>query len=111
MRSRLPFGILLAVGLSIAVVLAFFVSPHASSQPDGLNRVAIDNGFAETESSHALDEAPTAGYAVKGIDDERLSTGLAGLIGVSVTFAVCAGLFVVVRQSRRSNAATTQGVL
>ena len=29
-------------------MLAFFVSPFASSQPDGLERVAIDKGFDET---------------------------------------------------------------
>ena len=110
MKPRLKFAIFLAAGLSIAVVLAFFVSPHASSRPDGLDKVAIDNGFAENESSHALDDGPTAGYAVKGIDDERLSTALAGLIGVTVTFAVFAGSFVVVRQGRRSNAAAAQGV-
>jgi hypothetical protein len=46
---------------------------------------------------------------VTGIDDEGLSTGLAGLIGVTVTFAMFAGLFVVVRQTRRSNEAAAQG--
>ena len=45
---------------------------------------------------HALDDAPTAGYRVEGVDDERLSTGLAGVIGVAVTFAVAGGLILVV---------------
>ena len=39
---------------------------------------------------------PTAGYAVEGVDDDRLSTGLAGVIGVTVTFAIAGGLFLVV---------------
>ena len=69
MKPRLTLGIFLTAGLSIAVVLAIFVSTHASSRPDGLDKVAIDNGFVENESSHALDDGPTAGYAVDGIDE------------------------------------------
>ena len=110
MKPRLTLGIFTAAGLAIAVALAFFVSPQASSQPDGLNKVAIDKGFADTETTHALDDAPTAGYAVKGVDNERLSTGLAGLIGVTITFAAAAGLFVVVRQARRAHATPAHGV-
>ena len=110
MKSRSTLGIFTAAAVAIAVTLAFFVSPQASSQPDGLNKVAIDKGFADTERSHALGDGPTAGYAVRGIDNERLSTGLAGLIGVTVTFAVGAGLFLVVRRARRADAPPAHGV-
>ena len=103
MKPRVTLGIFVAVALLVALGLAFFVSPQASSQPDGLNKVAIDKGFAESEKPHALDDTPTAGYAVKGVDNERLATGLAGLIGVSVTFAITGGVFLLVRQSRRSD--------
>ena len=34
-------------GLLIALGLAFFVSRYASSSPEGLNKIAIDQGFAE----------------------------------------------------------------
>jgi hypothetical protein len=94
----------MGVGLLVALALAFFVSPEASSKPDGLNKVAIDKGFAEQEEAHGLEDVPTAGYAVDGVDDDRLSTGLAGLIGVSVTFAIAAGLFLVVKRTGRSSA-------
>jgi hypothetical protein len=93
----------------VALGLAFFVSPQASSQPDGLHKVALDKGFADYEKPHGLDDTPTAGYAVKGVDDERLATGLAGLIGVTVTFAIAGGLFLVVRHMRRTNEAVGQG--
>ena len=102
MKPRMTLGIFVAVALAVALALAFFVSPQASSQPDGLNKVAIDKGFADNEKPHALDDGPTAGYAVKGVDNERLATGLAGLIGVTVTFAVAGGLFLVMRQTRRT---------
>ena len=89
----------------MALVLAFFVSPSASGEPDGLNKVAIDEGFADAENDHALDDAPTAGYEVRGVDDDRLSTGLAGVIGVAVTFAVAAGVMLMVRRTRRTTPA------
>jgi cobalt/nickel transport protein len=96
-------------GLAVAAVLAFFVSPQASSEPDGLNRVAIDKGFAEQESNHALDDTPTAGYEVRGVDDDRLSTGLAGLIGLGATFALAGGLFLVVRRTGQRRQASPEG--
>jgi hypothetical protein len=110
MKQRTTLGIFIAIALMVAFGLAFFVSPHASSQPDGLDKVAIDKGFAVSEKPHALDDVPTAGYAVKGVDNQRLATGLAGLIGVTVTFAIAGGLFLLVRQTRRANEAVGHGV-
>lgn len=98
-RRRIRLGVFLIAGLLVAAALAFFVSPQASSEPDGLNKVAIDEGFAETEKDHALGDSPTAGYAVRGVDDDGLSTGLAGIIGVAVTFAITAGVFLIVRKT------------
>jgi cobalt/nickel transport protein len=98
-KRPVRFAVFLVAGLALAAALAFFVSPQASGEPDGLNRVAIDEGFAETDTDHALTETPTAGYSVEGVDDERLSTGLAGIIGVAVTFAVAGGLMLVVRRT------------
>ena len=46
-------------------------------------------------------DGPLADYTTQGIDDERLSTGVAGIIGVTVTFAVGFGLFLVMKQLGR----------
>lgn len=97
-RRSAPFVV---AGLVVAAALAFFVSPHASSAPDGLDKVAIDQGFDRAEQPHALADVPTAGYDVTGVRDERISTGLAGLIGVGVTFAVSVSLVAVLRRARR----------
>lgn len=105
---RLGFGAFIAGGLIVALALAFFVSPSASGEPDGLNKVAIDKGFADTENDHALDDAPTAGYEVRGVDDDRLSTGVAGVVGVTITFAVAGGVLLLVRRTRGGTPA--QGV-
>ncbi len=91
---------LVVVGLVVAFALATFVSPFASSSPDGLEKVAVDNALDTDVEDHALADAPLADYGVEGVDNERVSTGLAGLIGVAVTFAVGFGLFAVIKRVR-----------
>ena len=97
---RLTFGLFLAGGVAVCVALALLVAPRASSQPDGLERVAIDEGFADEARPHALEELPTADYELSGVDDEGLSAGLAGVLGIAVTFAVGAGVVLLVRRTR-----------
>jgi hypothetical protein len=91
-------------GLLVAAALALFVSPFASSDPDGLERVANDKGFATSKRDHALKEGPVADYSFRGVDDERIGTGLAGLIGVMLTFGIGTLLFGAMRSVRRRNA-------
>ena len=99
MRSS-NFRLFMIGGLLVAAGLALFVSGFASSSPDGLEKVAGDKGFLQTARDHLFADGPLADYAVKGIGNERLSTGLAGLIGVLVTFGVCLALFALVRALR-----------
>ena len=87
-------------GLLVAIGLALVVSGFASSSPDGLERVAEDKGFLETARDHLFADGPLADYTVKGVGNERLSTGLAGLIGVLITFGVGLGLFALLRTMR-----------
>ncbi len=91
---------LVIVGLVVAVALATFVSPFASSSPDGLEKVAADRALDSDVEAHALAGGPLADYGVEGVDNGRVSTGLAGLIGVAVTFAVGFGLFAVIKRVR-----------
>ncbi|MDY7105880.1 MAG: PDGLE domain-containing protein [Actinomycetota bacterium] len=88
-RTRLTFVI---VALVVTVGLAMIVSPFASSSPDGLEKVAAEEGFEETAADHALGDSPLADYGVSGVDDERVSTALAGLVGVVITLAVAYGI-------------------
>ncbi len=83
---------LIVGGLAVALGLATFVSPWASGSPDGLEKVSIDQGFRETARDHDLSGSPVADYGVRGVENERVSTGLAGLIGTLVTFG--AGMLV-----------------
>lgn len=96
--ARIGLRAFTIAALVVAVVLAVVVSGTASSEPDGLERVAIDTGFADAATDHALADLPTADYGIRGVENERLSVGLAGLLGVAVTFAVSGGLFLVLRR-------------
>jgi hypothetical protein len=95
-------------GLAIAVALALFVSPWASSSPDGLEKVAEDKGFLgkAEETDPAWENAPIPDYAVPGltekaVDEEtgevaeeptKLATALAGLVGTVAIFLIAWGL-------------------
>ncbi len=105
MRRRTTIGLFVAAGLALSLALALFVSPFASPDPDGLERVAADKGLDTGVEAHAFADGPLADYGVRGVDDERLATGLAGVIGVTVTFAVGLGLFAVLKVARRDRAA------
>jgi hypothetical protein len=89
-----------AGGLLVAIGLAMLVSGFASSSPDGLNKVAEDHGFAANARQHLFENGPLAGYAVKGVNGDRLSTGISGLIGVLVTFGIGLALFALLRAMR-----------
>ena len=99
MRSS-NLRIFLLGGLLVAIGLALLVSGFASSAPDGLNKVAEDHGFAAAARSHLFENGPLAGYAVKGVGNERLSKGISGLIGVLVTFGIGLALFALLRAMR-----------
>ena len=86
------------VGVLVALVLAGVVSFYASSEPDGLDRVSRDEGFAATEKEHGSSGSPLSDYAVDGVDDERVSGGLAGVLGVGVVLVLTAGIAYAVRR-------------
>ncbi|GLW17681.1 hypothetical protein Stsp01_44240 [Streptomyces sp. NBRC 13847] len=93
-------------GLAAALVCAGGISYYASASPDGLEKVAHDQGIDAKAEDHATKDSPLADYSVKDITDARLSGGLAGVIGVGATLAVGTGVFVVLR--RRKSAATAE---
>ena len=79
------------IGFIVSLFLAGVVSFYASSSPDGLEKVAQDIGFIDTAKDHTNADGALADYGVKGIDNERASVGVAGIIGVIGT-AVVAGI-------------------
>jgi hypothetical protein len=96
-RSIVPFVV---VGLAIALLIGVVVSNFAASTPDALQRAIIDSAcrdapdkeacLLEQEGKPVLEIAPGAllGYQV---------SWLSGLVGVLATFAVGAGLVMLLR--------------
>jgi cobalt/nickel transport protein len=84
----------------VSLLLAGVVSFYASSNPDGLEKVAETVGFIETAEDHAIADSPLADYGVKGVDNERLSVGLSGVIGVLGTAGISVGLFYFLRKDK-----------
>ena len=112
-RHNVRNRIFLISGLLVSLLLAGVVSSFASSSPDGLDSAAregctfdadgtITGGtcMAQRERDHQLADGPLADYGIRGIDNEFLSTGLSGILGVAVTFTIGGGLFWLVRRRK-----------
>lgn len=80
-------------GFLISLFLAGVISFYASSSPDGLEKVAEDIGFIESAQEHSNADGVLADYGVKGIENDRASVGLAGVIGVIGTALIAGVLF------------------
>lgn len=88
------------VGLLIALLITLF-SPWASPHPDGLERVAEDQGFIDRAQDAPYQLIPD--YVFPGVGNEAVATIVAGLVGTLLTFGVGYGLAWVLR--RRAGAA------
>ncbi len=99
--TRRPARLLAVVALAVSLGLASAAAPFASSSPDGLERVAHDQGFAGQGRTHPVQEdAPLLDYAVPGVSHSRVATGLAGFAGTLVVFALGTGLAAGLRRRR-----------
>jgi cobalt/nickel transport protein len=98
-------------GLLVALFLAGVVSNFASGSPDGLDAASrkgctfnendeITGGdcMARNAKDHELSDSPLADYGLSGIGNSFVSTAIAGVTGVLVTFAVAGGIFWLVRR-------------
>lgn len=96
-RSNRRFFVVLLV---VALLIAGVASYYASSNPDGLEYVAGQTGFLDTADDSPSADSPLADYGTKGVEDERLSGGLAGVAGVVLTLGVGGALFLALRRRR-----------
>lgn len=104
-----PVRRLWLAGLVVTVLLAGVVSFYASSAPDGLEKVAGDHGISEQEEEHRLGDSPLADYGVRDIANERLSGGLAGVIGVGATLVVGSAVVLLTVRARRTTPSPAAG--
>jgi hypothetical protein len=85
-------GLLLALGVAL-------LSPLASPHPDGLERVAEDQGFLDRAQDPPFQVI--ADYLFPGIENEAVATVLAGLVGTLIVFALGYGLALLLRRRRQ----------
>ncbi|WP_426243566.1 PDGLE domain-containing protein [Nocardioides sp. LHG3406-4] len=93
----------LITGLVAALLMAGVASYYASSHPDGLEFVAGETGFLDSAAKHHADDSPLADYHAKGVDDPRLSGGLAGVLGALTVLLIGGGLFWTIRRRDRDD--------
>jgi hypothetical protein len=86
------------IGLLAALLVAGVGSYWASSHPDGLEFVAEKVGFADAAEDSATADSPLSDYQLKGVENEALSGGLAGVIGAGVVLLLAGGLAYAVRR-------------
>ncbi|MBI4744959.1 MAG: energy-coupling factor ABC transporter permease [Deltaproteobacteria bacterium] len=89
-RRPIPW-ILLAVSMSVAL----FIAPFASEFPDGLERVAESLGFLERGTPKVT--SPLPDYQIPGLSG-GISTSMAGVVGVLVTFGLA---YMIIKMLRR----------
>ena len=90
----------IVIGLIIALVVAFFLSPLASSWPDGLEKVAHDHGFIAKSEQGTILKSPIPDYAFPGIKNEKMATAISGLLGTFVIFGIGCGLALLLKRRR-----------
>jgi cobalt/nickel transport system permease protein len=99
---RSPWPVLVG-GLGVTLVLAGAVSFVASSNPDGLEYVAENEGFIESAEGSAVGGLALADYGEVG----GIPVGVAGLVGVGITILVGLALFVWLSRRRTSRESET----
>lgn len=83
-------GIYLA--LLFSLVIAAFMSPFASSNPDGLERVAEDKGFIHLSEGKEVVKSPMPDYVMPGVENEKAAGSMAGIAGTIITFLTMYGI-------------------
>lgn len=85
-------------GMVVSLLVAGVGSYYASAHPDGLEHVAQQTGFLDSAEEPKTADSPFADYSTKGVDDDRLGGGIAGVAGVLVVLLLMSGIAFAVRR-------------
>ena len=72
---------------AVTLIIAFILSPFSSDKPDGLEKAMEDLDTAAEPAVILENSAPMEDYAMPGVKNEFLATGLAGIAGCLAVFA------------------------
>ncbi|MBC7333588.1 MAG: PDGLE domain-containing protein [Actinobacteria bacterium] len=96
----------------VSFVVALFLSPFASSYPDGLEKVAEKFGFIEKAEGAGVNlNFPIPDYLFPGIKNELWQTALAGFFGVLIVLAIFGifyGIYKITSQNKSREEETTK---
>jgi hypothetical protein len=92
--KHIAIGVLLIVALSAAFI------PFASQFPDGLEKVAGDQGFASKQSESPPFSAPFPDYKIPGVGNESLSSVVTGIAGGLAMFFVGSGIALILNRRK-----------
>ena len=107
---ELSWGSVISVGLLLAFLVAVFLSPFASSSPDGLERIAENLGFLEQgEGSEPLIAPLMPDYQAPGWKSPVMATAFAGAFGTIAMF-IFAHFFARIIVRREENGAGESGL-
>jgi cobalt/nickel transport system permease protein len=89
--SRAPVGGLRWAGVGLALAVAVtLLAPLASPHPDGLERVAEDQGFIAAAEDAPYEIIPD--YVLPGLPNEALATIAAGIVGTLIVAGIAFGV-------------------
>jgi hypothetical protein len=103
---KLRYWGLIATGLGIALFITLF-SPFASSDPDGLERVAEDKGFLQVAESPPYELI--SDYVFPWVGNEDLATILSGIVGVLIVAGLVSGVAFLLTRVGRAQRSTPGG--
>ena len=86
MKRKDKIAIFLIVLATLATGL--FLSPLASSHPDGLERIAEDYGFIEKAKNIVSIDFPIPDYEFPGVESSFWKTSLSGFAGIIIMFVI-----------------------
>ena len=87
------------VGLGVALLLALFLSPFASTSPESLEKIAEAKRLSERGGGWKFWEyAPFSHYTLPWIKNANVSTALSGLVGTLAIFFITIGIAKVIRK-------------
>jgi cobalt/nickel transport protein len=95
--------VFIVIALFICLAIAFFLSPFASSNPDGLEKAAEKLGFLDLGEISTWGHAPMADYAIPFFGESRFSGMAAGLLGTLLVFGLGWGAGAILKRKKKGS--------